>query len=118
MIFQTICRQNAFLINAGAVLESLKDGKQSNGSTTGGTVISCIVDVASGLLKFRVGDKELDIVYQVEAMTLLYPSCFFKPTTYNCCQFELGRTKKEMPISAAMLKEWVMNVYAPKRRNF
>ena len=78
-ITETIRRQNAFLINAGAVLEQLKDGKQGAGSTTGGTVISCIVDVASGLLKFRVGDKELDIVYQVEAMSLLYPSCFFKP---------------------------------------
>ena len=43
-------------------------------------------------------------------MSLLYPSCFFKPTTYNCCQFELGRTKKEMPISAAMLKADRKNV--------
>ena len=53
----TIRRQNAFLINAGDVLEQLKDGKQGARSTTCGTVISCIVDVASGLLKFRVCDK-------------------------------------------------------------
>ena len=82
-----------------------KDGKDAgSASTTGGTIISCIVDVSSGLLKFRAGDRDVDVVYQVEEMTQLYPACFFKPSTYHCCQYELGRTKKEMPISAAMLK--------------
>ena len=98
-IKETICRANAFLINAGSVLQSQKDAKDTaTASTTGGTVISCIVDVSSGLLKFRAGDRDVDIVYQVEAMTQLYPACFFKPSTYHCCQYELGRTKKEMPI--------------------
>ena len=69
-IKETICRSNAFLVNAGAVLQGQKEGKDSGtGSTTGGTVISCIVDVSSGLLKFRAGDRDLDVVYQVEAMT-------------------------------------------------
>ena len=110
-IKETICRSNAFLINAGMALSSQKSDKDMNaGSTSGGTIISCIVDVSSGLLKFRAGDKELDIVYQVEAMTQLYPACFFKPSTYNCIQYELGRTKKEMPISAGMLKADRKNV--------
>ena len=47
-IKETICRANAFLVNAGAVLAQLKGEKDAaSASTTGGTVVSCIVDVSS-----------------------------------------------------------------------
>ncbi|XP_041269603.1 ryanodine receptor 1-like [Onychostruthus taczanowskii] len=65
-------------------------------------VIGCLVDLATGLMTFTANGKEINTFFQVEPNTKLFPAVFVQPTTQNVLQFELGKLKNIMPISAAM----------------
>ncbi|XP_050190675.1 ryanodine receptor 1-like, partial [Myiozetetes cayanensis] len=65
-------------------------------------VIGCLVDLATGLMTFTANGKEINTFFQVEPNTKLFPAVFVLPTTQNVLQFELGKLKNIMPISAAM----------------
>ncbi|XP_031434602.1 ryanodine receptor 2 isoform X2 [Clupea harengus] len=67
--------------------------------------IGCLVDTATGLLTFTANGKELDTYYQVEPCTKLYPAVFAKATSSDMFQFELGRIKNVMPVSAGMFRD-------------
>ncbi|PKK17314.1 ryanodine receptor 1-like [Columba livia] len=47
-------------------------------------------------------DLEINTFFQVEPNTKLFPAVFALPTSQNVIQFELGKLKNIMPISAAM----------------
>ncbi|KAL2083644.1 hypothetical protein ACEWY4_021417 [Coilia grayii] len=66
--------------------------------------IGCLVDTATGLLTFTASGKELDTYYQVEPCAKLYPAVFAKATSSDMFQFELGRIKNMMPLSAGMFR--------------
>ncbi|XP_054043774.1 ryanodine receptor 1-like [Rissa tridactyla] len=65
-------------------------------------VIGCLVDLATGLMTFTANGKEINTFFQVEPNTKLFPAVFALPTSQNVIQFELGKLKNIMPISAAM----------------
>ncbi|XP_056366826.1 ryanodine receptor 1-like [Oenanthe melanoleuca] len=65
-------------------------------------VIGCLVDLATGLMTFTANGKEINTFFQVEPNTKLFPAVFVQPSTQNVLQFELGKLKNIMPISAAM----------------
>ncbi|XP_064408728.1 ryanodine receptor 1 isoform X5 [Latimeria chalumnae] len=65
-------------------------------------VIGCLVDLATGLMTFTANGKEINTFYQVEPNTKLFPAMFVLPSSQNMVQFELGKQKNIMPISAAM----------------
>ncbi|KAM9591511.1 LOW QUALITY PROTEIN: ryanodine receptor 1-like [Morphnus guianensis] len=70
-------------------------------------VIGCLVDLATGLMTFTANGKEINTFFQVEPNTKLFPAVFALPTSQNIIQFELGKLKNIMPISAAMFSsEW------------
>ncbi|KAM6364401.1 ryanodine receptor 1-like [Pluvialis apricaria] len=65
-------------------------------------VIGCLVDLATSLMTFTASGKEINTFFQVEPNTKLFPAIFALPTSQTVIQFELGKLKNIMPISAAM----------------
>ncbi|XP_060734913.1 ryanodine receptor 2 isoform X4 [Tachysurus vachellii] len=66
--------------------------------------IGCLVDTATGFLTFTANGKEMGIFYQVKPGTKLYPAVFAKATSSDVFQFELGRIKGALPLSAGLFR--------------
>ncbi|TRY95484.1 hypothetical protein DNTS_003975, partial [Danionella cerebrum] len=73
-------------------------------SRSSGQEIGCLLDTATGLLTFTANGRELATYYQVEEGTRLFPAVFAKATSPNLFQFELGRIKDVMPLSAGVFQ--------------
>uniref|UniRef100_A0A8B9KBW8 Ryanodine receptor 2 n=1 Tax=Astyanax mexicanus TaxID=7994 RepID=A0A8B9KBW8_ASTMX len=97
-VHESIKRSNCYMVWAG---ESNNPGQGRNNN---GLEIGCMVDTASGLLTFTTNGKELSTYYQVEPSTKLFPAVFAQATSPNVFQFELGRIKNVMPLSAGLFK--------------
>ncbi|EPQ17120.1 Ryanodine receptor 2 [Myotis brandtii] len=97
-VHESIKRSNCYMVCAG---ESMSPGQVRNNN---GLEIGCVVDAASGLLTFTANGKELSTYYQVEPSTKLFPAVFAQATSPNVFQFELGRIKNVMPLSAGLFK--------------
>ncbi|KAM5301819.1 ryanodine receptor 2 isoform 4-T4 [Glossophaga mutica] len=97
-VHESIKRSNCYMVCAG---ESTSPGQ---GRSNSGLEIGCVVDAASGLLTFTANGKELSTYYQVEPSTKLFPAVFAQATSPNVFQFELGRIKNVMPLSAGLFK--------------
>ncbi|XP_062858851.1 ryanodine receptor 2 isoform X2 [Trichomycterus rosablanca] len=97
-VHESIKRSNCYMVWAG---ESNNPGQSRNNN---GLEIGCMVDTASGLLTFTANGKELSTYYQVEPSTKLFPAVFAQATSPNVFQFELGRIKNVMPLSAGLFK--------------
>ena len=115
-ITETIKRSDCFMLSGADIVKDQQAAAAESASRAdtvsgeSGTLITCIVNTATGLLQFKVNEKIMSLAYQVEPNTMLYPAAFFLPTTYSVMQFELGRTKHQMPISAGMFKSESQNV--------
>ncbi|KAM9462023.1 ryanodine receptor 2 [Clarias gariepinus] len=103
-VHESIKRSNCYMVWAG---ESNNPGPGRNNN---GLEIGCMVDTASGLLTFTANGKELSTYYQVEPSTKLFPAVFAQATSPNVFQFELGRIKNVMPLSAGLFKSERKNV--------
>uniref|UniRef100_A0A3Q1CAK1 Ryanodine receptor 2 n=1 Tax=Amphiprion ocellaris TaxID=80972 RepID=A0A3Q1CAK1_AMPOC len=97
-VHESIKRSNCYMVWAG---ESSSPGQGRNNN---GLEIGCLVDTTNGLLTFTANGKELGTYYQVEPSTKLFPAVFAKATSPNVFQFELGRIKNVMPLSAGLFK--------------
>ncbi|XP_077024551.1 ryanodine receptor 2 isoform X2 [Tamandua tetradactyla] len=97
-VHESIKRSNCYMVCAGESM-SPEQGRNNNGLEIG-----CVVDAASGLLTFTANGKELSTYYQVEPSTKLFPAVFAQATSPNVFQFELGRIKNVMPLSAGLFK--------------
>ncbi|XP_053461566.1 ryanodine receptor 2 isoform X1 [Nycticebus coucang] len=97
-VHESIKRSNCYMVCAG---ENMSPGQGRNNN---GLEIGCVVDAASGLLTFIANGKELSTYYQVEPSTKLFPAVFAQATSPNVFQFELGRIKNVMPLSAGLFK--------------
>uniref|UniRef100_A0A803U0V5 Ryanodine receptor 2 n=1 Tax=Anolis carolinensis TaxID=28377 RepID=A0A803U0V5_ANOCA len=97
-VHESIKRSNCYMVCAG---ESMSPGQGRNNN---GLEIGCLIDAATGLLSFTTNGKELSTYYQVEPSTKLFPAVFAQATSPNVFQFELGRIKNVMPLSAGLFK--------------
>ncbi|XP_068183975.1 ryanodine receptor 2 isoform X2 [Antennarius striatus] len=95
---ESVKRSNCYMVCAGEATGLSRSRRSS------GLEIGCLIDTATGLLTFTSSGMELATFYQVEASTKLFPAVFVKPTTSNMFQFELGRIKNVMPLSAGLLR--------------
>ncbi|KAF5904193.1 ryanodine receptor 2-like, partial [Clarias magur] len=97
----------------GKVLESVKcsccymvcaaEGSGlSHSRSSIGLEIGCLVDTATGFLTFIANGKQMGLFYQVEPGIKLFPAVFAKATSSDVFQFELGRIKGAMPLSAGL----------------
>ncbi|RXM31020.1 hypothetical protein EOD39_7372, partial [Acipenser ruthenus] len=97
-VHECIKRSNCYMVWAG---ESTSPGQGRNNN---GLEIGCLVDTSAGLLTFTANGKEMSPYYQVEPSTKLFPAVFAQATSPNVFQFELGRIKNVMPLSAGLFK--------------
>ncbi|XP_061912384.1 ryanodine receptor 2 isoform X3 [Entelurus aequoreus] len=102
-VHESIKRSNCYMVWAG---ESSSPGQ---GRRNNGVEIGCLVDTANGLLSFTANGKELSTYYQVEPSTKLFPAVFAKATSPSVFQFELGRIKNVLHLSAGL--------FSSERRN-
>ncbi|MGH0130667.1 UNVERIFIED_CONTAM: hypothetical protein FKN15_003166 [Acipenser sinensis] len=97
-VHESMKRSNCYMVWAG---ESTSPGQ---GRSNNGLEVGCLVDTSSGLLTFTANGKEMSPYYQVEPSTKLFPAVFAQATSPNVFQFELGRIKNVMPLSAGLFK--------------
>ncbi|KAG1945378.1 ryanodine receptor [Pimephales promelas] len=103
-VHESIKRSNCYMVWGGEC------SSPSQGRSNSGLEIGCLVDSANGLLTFTSNGKELSTYYQVEPSTKLFPAVFAQATSPNVFQFELGRIKSVMPLSAGLFKSERKNV--------
>ncbi|KAM9224986.1 ryanodine receptor 1 isoform 1-T1 [Dugong dugon] len=89
---------NCYMVWGGDFVSPGQQGRISHTDL----VIGCLVDLATGLMTFTANGKESNTFFQVEPNTKLFPAVFVLPTHQNVIQFELGKLKNIMPLSAAM----------------
>ncbi|KAH0631540.1 hypothetical protein JD844_005911 [Phrynosoma platyrhinos] len=99
-IHDSIKRSNCYMVWGGDFVSSTQQTRVS----TVDLVIGCLVDLATGLMTFTANGKEVNTFFQVEPNTKLFPAVFALPTSQNVIQFELGKLKNIMPLSAAMFR--------------
>ncbi|XP_076856683.1 ryanodine receptor 2 isoform X3 [Brachyhypopomus gauderio] len=97
-VHESIKRSNCYMVWAG------ENNNPGQGRNNNGLEIGCMVDTATGLLTFTANSKELSTYYQVEPSTKLFPAVFAQATSPSVFQFELGRIKNVMPLSAGLFK--------------
>ncbi|XP_072031407.1 LOW QUALITY PROTEIN: ryanodine receptor 2-like [Amphiura filiformis] len=95
-------RRDCFMICVGDFMDMLTSPEGRRLSS--GLVIGCTVDTSSGDLTYTVNGREIGVRYQVEPCTKLFPAVIAKPTSKEMLQFELGRSKNCLPLSAAWFK--------------
>ncbi|TSL75312.1 Ryanodine receptor 2 [Bagarius yarrelli] len=98
-IHDSIKRSNCYMVWGGDLIS----GSQQRFSQED-LVVGCLVDLATGLMTFMANGKEINTFYQVEPNTKLFPAVFVQPFSQNMLQFELGKLKNIMPLSAAMFR--------------
>ncbi|XP_065491147.1 ryanodine receptor 3 isoform X3 [Caloenas nicobarica] len=99
-VHESVKRSNCYMVWGGDVIAN----SQRSGRSNVDLEIGCFVDLATGMLSFTANGKELGACYQVEPNTKLFPATFVQPTSTNLVQFELGKLKNTMPLSAAIFK--------------
>ncbi|KAG9481022.1 hypothetical protein GDO78_010331 [Eleutherodactylus coqui] len=99
-VHESVKRSNCYMVWGG----DLSNGSQRSSRSNVDIDIGCLVDLATGLLSFTANGKDLGTCYQVEPNTKLFPAVFLQPTSTNLFQFELGKLKNTMPLSAAIFK--------------
>ncbi|KAM6184479.1 LOW QUALITY PROTEIN: ryanodine receptor 1-like, partial [Sarcoramphus papa] len=97
-VHDSIKRSNCYMVWGGEFASTTQQARVSHTDL----VIGCLVDLATGLMTFTADGKEINTFFQVEPNTKLFPAVFALPTSQNVIQFELGKLKNIMPISAAM----------------
>ncbi|XP_063287318.1 ryanodine receptor 1 isoform X3 [Pelobates fuscus] len=99
-IFNSIKRSNCYMVWGGEFSSNTQQARVRKEDL----VIGCLIDLATGLMTFTANGKEVNTFFQVEPNTKLFPAVFVQPLSQNMCQFELGKLKNIMPISAAMFR--------------
>ncbi|XP_039597204.1 ryanodine receptor 3 isoform X6 [Polypterus senegalus] len=98
-VHESVKRSNCYMVWGGDI-SSLQGSSRNNVDIE----IGCHIDLATGYVSFTANGKDLGTSYQVEPNTKLFPAVFVQPTSPNLFQFELGKLKNVMPLSAAIFK--------------
>ncbi|XP_075692372.1 ryanodine receptor 1 isoform X2 [Rhinoderma darwinii] len=99
-IYNSINRSNCYMVWGGEFSSNTQQARVRKEDL----VIGCLIDLATGLMTFTANGKEVNTFFQVEPNTKLFPAVFVQPLSQNLFQFELGKLKNIMPISAAMFR--------------
>uniref|UniRef100_A0A3B3TF51 Ryanodine receptor 1 n=1 Tax=Paramormyrops kingsleyae TaxID=1676925 RepID=A0A3B3TF51_9TELE len=99
-VHDSMKRSNCYMVWGG----EFSNGSQQTRISQEDLLIGCLLDLDTGLMTFTANGKEINTFYQVEPNTKLFPALFVIPSSQNVLQFELGKLKNIMPISAAMFR--------------
>ncbi|XP_051829609.1 ryanodine receptor 3 [Antechinus flavipes] len=105
-VHESVKRSNCYMVWGGDVITSSQRSSRSNVDLE----IGCLIDLATGMISFSANGKELESCYQVEPNTKMFPAVFLQPTSTSLIQFELGKLKNAMPLSAAIFKSEEKNL--------
>jgi hypothetical protein len=102
-IISNLTRKDCYMLSAAELNQFHIDSDVSSSKRIShGLLIGCLVDLSTGILSFLVNGKVAPQKFFVEPGTKLYPACFVEPSTKEVLQFELGRIKNCLPLSAAL----------------
>jgi ryanodine receptor 2 len=102
-ILSNLTRQDCYVVSAVELNKNFQDTEMgSSKRISNSLLLGCLADLSTGTLSFTVNGKESQHKFQVEPGTKLYPVIFVEPTTKEILQFELGRVKNCLPLSAAL----------------
>ncbi|XP_045306090.1 ryanodine receptor 3 isoform X10 [Leopardus geoffroyi] len=99
-VHESVKRSNCYMVWGGDIVATSQRSSRSNVDLE----IGCLVDLAMGMLSFSANGRELGTCYQVEPNTKVFPAVFLQPTSTSLFQFELGKLKNAMPLSATIFK--------------
>ncbi|ELK05575.1 Ryanodine receptor 3 [Pteropus alecto] len=99
-VHESVKRSNCYMVWGGDIVATSQRSSRSNVDLE----IGCLLDLAMGMLSFSANGRELGTCYQVEPNTKVFPAVFLQPTSTSLFQFELGKLKTAMPLSAAIFK--------------
>ncbi|CAF1381800.1 unnamed protein product, partial [Adineta ricciae] len=102
LIVESTQRQDAYMFSANDLLDNMIDKENIARRVSSGLLIGCLCDTSTGQLTFYVNGKESSQKLQVEPSTKLYPAVFVEPTVKEVLQFELGRIKNCLPLTAGL----------------
>jgi len=112
-ITSSFVRKDCYCLSAAELNQTIvRSDPEASKSSANGLLLGCMVDLSTGLLSFCVNGKDVEQKFQVEPGTKLYPAVFIEPTTKEMCQFELGRIRNCLPISAALFPSLGKHVVA------
>ncbi|KAL0964499.1 hypothetical protein UPYG_G00324660 [Umbra pygmaea] len=97
-VHESVKRNNCYMVCAGEST-GLSQSRRSAGLTIG-----CLIDTTTGLLNFTSNGMELGNFFQIEPSTRLFPAVFAQASSCNMFQFELGRVKNMLPLSAGLFR--------------
>ncbi len=113
-IVSSLTRKDCYVISAVELNKNFQDTEMASSKRISNSLLlGCLADLSTGTLSFSVNGKESPHKFQVEPGTKLYPVIFVEPTTKEILQFELGRVKNCLPLSAALFPSLGKHV-APK----
>ncbi|CAF2039726.1 unnamed protein product, partial [Rotaria magnacalcarata] len=101
-IIESVIRQDAYLFCAADLLDNMPDHEAVARRVANGLLVGCLCDISTGQLTFYVNGEESAQTLDVEPTTKLYPAVFLEPTVKEVVQFELGRMKGCLPLTAAL----------------
>ncbi|XP_012862710.2 ryanodine receptor 3 [Echinops telfairi] len=105
-VHESVKRSNCYMVWGGDIVANSQRSSRSNVDLE----IGCLLDLAMGMLSFSANGRELGTCYQVEPNTKVFPAVFLQPTSTSLFQFELGKLKNAMPLSAAIFKSEEKNL--------
>lgn len=97
-------RQDCYMVCAGQLYAEVNVGDVSSRTANQGMCVGCHIDLSMGIVTFTADSKPTKYKFQVEPGTKLFPAVFFEATSKEVLQFELGRTRITLPLSAAVLQ--------------
>ena len=101
-IAESVDRQSCYLMRVDEMYHEVTNDPSGKPPSTG-LFVGCFIDVATGVVSFTCEGKEIKHRFKMEPGTKLFPAVFFKASSKDALQFELGRTQTTLPLSAAVL---------------
>ncbi|XP_033127881.1 ryanodine receptor 2-like [Anneissia japonica] len=101
VVQESVKRRDCYMIAVGSFLDV---GSGDGRPIATGVTVGCAIDVSSGELSFTINGRDIGSKFQVESTTRLYPAVVVAPSTNEMLQFELGRSKNCLPLSASWFR--------------
>ena len=101
-IQQSIDRNSCYMVRADELYSEVSQDP-SGKTPSQGLFIGCFIDTSTGVISFTCEGKETKQKFQMEPGMKLFPAVFFKATSKDALQYELGRTSTSLPLSSAIL---------------
>ena len=88
----SVDRQSSYMVRADELYSEVSQDP-SGKTPSQGLFIGCFIDSSTGVVSFTCEGKETKQKFKMEPGMKLFPAVFFKATSKDALQFELGRVR-------------------------